>query len=117
MTEKEKFRFDLDGFTLLIVMGENGFYLDFKILQHNGYDEYTNRPCFDDDDGNHTEKVEDAEIFSSGFVKSDGCCNFTVGSDDLAAHVCGGLDGFNKFSKTMQKVYEVAKEKLKSMED
>ena len=98
------------------IFGEFGFRLRWKITDDYWADvevfeliaSREGNPCFQKKDGNgadFTESLDEAEQYLEGFVKWDGCSEFTHSH----VHWCGP-EGYNKHFKLLKHIYEKAME-------
>lgn len=97
MSEPEKITLTEDvggdfGFRVVWLYSET--WCDFEVFKYvareNGVGLFDKRPW--NGSGNHVTNTEEAVVYHSGFVKSDGCCEMGVPNDQPFIHWCGAND-------------------------
>jgi hypothetical protein len=76
------------GYYLIMEEGDNECFADFKVYKIVDDKELVFQNKYEDVSF-PTTKVEDAEVFVSGSLRWDGCCNFNFDcQDDCMIHTC-----------------------------
>ena len=89
----------------------NGYALDFKVYQVRGWEEdgkklYNSTDTLKVPIERYTTEVGEAAVLMEGFLKWDGCCNFTFpGCESLWLHTCAKEEAGN-LGRVLEFVYD-----------